>query len=148
MLVCILCITACGEISNVDTSSLLVVTVKDGNGVRLPDKTVYVFSDDFPVTYANTLFSDDDISFKEENAVFKEENAIASAITDDEGCTNVNFGSSPSPYYHNMFINYNDALNHKYYFIVFDDEHKPHGFEYFVGMKPDWSTYHKEIVLP
>lgn len=147
-----MCITACGEDTSVGHSDyysryfrIMGIRVQDGNGLVLPNKTVYVFSDEFPITYTNVLFSDDSIF--SDDIVFKKENAVDSAITKDSGEIGVVFSKEKNGY-EDVFINFYDALSHKYYFIVFDDEQKPHGFDYFVGIDEDGNPFIKTIVLP
>ncbi len=146
LLICILFVPACGELTSGGGISndfrILGISVQDDKGYALADKTVYVFLDEFPPTYTNAMFSDDNSI-----ASFKEEDAVASAITHQDGSICVDFSTTQLTT-DDVFINYEEALKHKYYFIVFDDNHKPYGFEYFIKVAEHNNPISKIIILP
>ena len=147
LLICILLLPACGELSEGggigSDFRILSIRVQDDRGYALADKIVYIFSDEFPSTYTNAMFSGDNSLDS-----FEEEDSVASAITDEDGYILVSFAKNRYTTVGDVLINYEEALNHKYYFIVFDENHKPYGFDFFLKVREHSSSISKPIILP
>lgn len=84
LLVCLLlCLASCEDTNKIINEDAIVkITVLDGNGVPVSNKTVYMFTADYPITYTNVMFGEAE---KISSDDFSKENATDSEVTDANG---------------------------------------------------------------